>query len=118
MTFSVVICILASKNLVQRHHQYANALLKYFVEMGRNLYGPEFIVYNVHSMLHITSDAVNFGSLDAFSAFPFENFMQRIKRMVRSEKNPIVQIAKRLDEIENVKQPAQSVKRQYCDKKT
>ncbi|XP_052093558.1 uncharacterized protein LOC127729725 isoform X1 [Mytilus californianus] len=110
MTFSVAICILASKSLLQRHHQYANALLKYFVEMGRNLYGPEFIVYNVHSMLHITSDAVKFGSLDAFSAFPFENFMQRIKRMVRSGKNPIVQIAKRLDEIENVKQAAKSVK--------
>ncbi|CAC5378361.1 unnamed protein product [Mytilus coruscus] len=55
-------------------------------------------------------DAVKFGSLDAFSAFPFENFMQRIKRMVRSGKNPIVQIAKRLDEIENVKQAAKSVK--------
>lgn len=102
MTFSVAMCILTSKTLVQRYHQYASDLLKYFVEKGRILYGPEFLVYNVHSMLHISTDALTFGCLDNISAFPFENFLQRIKRMVRSGKQPLIQIAKRLDEIENV----------------
>ena len=44
----------------------------------------------------------NVGCLDRCSAFPFEKYMHKLKKMVRSRKNPIVQLVKRLDEIENV----------------
>lgn len=62
------------------------------------MYGQEFLVYNVHALTHLTSDAKLHEGLDSCSAFPFENYLQHIKRLVRSPKNPVVQITNRLKE--------------------
>ena len=45
-------------------------------------------------------DVRNFGSLDSFSAYPFENHLQRIKNLVRKSAKPLQQIVKRLSELE------------------
>lgn len=98
LVLSVAMCILVSENLTSKHSDYARALLKYFVEKSQDLYGREFQVYNVHSLLHLTDDAVEYGCLDTCSAFPFENYMQKFLKMVRSPKNPVAQIFKRYRE--------------------
>ena len=72
--------------------------MKYFMEQSKHLYAGEFMVYNVHSIVHLTDEADLFGCLDACSSFPLENDMQKLKKTVRSGKNPIAQIAKRLSE--------------------
>lgn len=90
LTLSVAISILLCLSLVSQHVLYAHK--------GRELYGPSFMVYNVHSMLHLASDATTYGCLDECSAFPYENYMQQLKRMVCSGKSP-VQIVKRIKEI-------------------
>lgn len=101
MALSVGISILVSPILVQDHADYAHSLLEYFIESARVIYGPEFLVYNVHSLIHFTDEAKEHGNLDNCSAFAFENYLQKLKKMVRSGRNPMIQIVKRLNEQDN-----------------
>lgn len=56
-------------------------------------------MYNVHNLKHLSDDARHFQcSLNDISAFPFENYLQVLKKLVRNAKNPISQVAKRLSE--------------------
>ena len=76
---------------------YAKELLKFFVLEARNLYGEAFITYNVHSLIHLPDDCIYFKtSLNHLSAFPFENTLGSLKRLIRSSHNPVVQLVKRL----------------------
>lgn len=101
LTLSVAINILISPQLCRQYLNYARELLKFFISKGRTLYGPEFLVYNVHSLVHIGEDVEEHGHLDLFCAFPFENYMQKLKKMVHSGKSPLVQIVKRVFEMES-----------------
>ncbi len=58
----------------------------------------DILVYNVHSLLHLAENAQNFGSLDSCSAFKFESYLHQVKKMVRSGKNVLAQVANRLEE--------------------
>ena len=105
LSLSVASRILVSPTLVKSRWQYASELLVYFVEQGRVLYGKEFIVYNVHSMIHLASEAHHYGGLDKCSSSPFENYMQKLKKMVCSGKNSLSQLVKRLNESQATKIP-------------
>lgn len=95
-TLSVAICILCNPALSD-HFDFAGELLKYFVLQGPKLYGRAFLVYNVHSLLHLAEQAKRFGSLEEGSAFAFESFLGRLKTLVASGKNPLAQVVHRLD---------------------
>lgn len=87
--------------LSHRHDQlidFTNNLLIYFVQKFGELYGDEFISHNIHSLLHLCDDFKNYGPLDNCSCFPFENFMQVLKKMVRSNAKPLKQVIKRYEE--------------------
>ena len=78
---------------------FGRELLQYFVGNSEEVYGPTFKVYNVHSLLHLVDDVDNFGRpLDDMSAFPFENYLGWLKKLVKGRNKPVVQICKRLDE--------------------
>lgn len=77
---------------------YASELLKYFVQTFKILYGAEHISHNVHNLLHITHDVKNFGPLQDFSAFPYENYLQTILKSLRKSDKPLSQIIKRHSE--------------------
>lgn len=75
--------------------------LKMFVLHCINIYGPQFMIYNIHIMCHLTEDVRRFGALDVTSAFVFENYLGQLKGMIRSPTNAIQQIHRRLIETTN-----------------
>jgi hypothetical protein len=100
LDLSAAVTILLSEKLTSQLSDTASRLIQRFVREATSdkLYGVSFYVYNVHSLLHITDDAVNFGCLENCSCFPFENYLQTLKKLVRSGRSPLIQIAKRLHE--------------------
>lgn len=90
--------LLSNRNLLV----YAKELLEWFVDQSSYLYGQEFVTYNVHSLTHLHEDLVNHScNLQKMSAFPFENYLGMLKKYVRKAQNPLSQLAKRIDELEN-----------------
>lgn len=85
---NVAISILVSLNLAKEHISFAKELLAYFVKQGSVLYGDKFVVYNVHSLLHLTGEVAKHGTLDSCSAFAFENYTKKLKKFVRKVLTP------------------------------
>ncbi len=54
---------------------------------------------NVHSLIHLAPECLTHGPLDVFSAFPFENFLEILKKKIRSPKNALAQLIKRISEL-------------------
>lgn len=102
LSLHVATRILCSNLITSDHLKYAHSLLIYFVELFSVLYGKENISHNIHNLLHISQDATNFGKLDNFSAFPFENYMQILKKHVRKSDKPIAQVINRIAEREQI----------------
>uniref|UniRef100_A0A1Y1KSZ7 DUF4218 domain-containing protein n=1 Tax=Photinus pyralis TaxID=7054 RepID=A0A1Y1KSZ7_PHOPY len=100
----------------QENLSYAHELIKHFVKSCYDLYGPDFNAHNVHCLSHLVDDVELFGSLDEFSAFCFENYMQTLKKMVRKTHKPLEQVIRRLEEHNNVLFPSKSKspKLPYC----
>lgn len=73
-----------------------------------NIYGSHLISHNVHGLSHICDDYEKFGPLDNCSAFPFENFMGSLKKMLRKPDKPLQQIVKRYNEICHLKTKIQT----------
>ena len=80
--------------------KYAEELLEYFVEHFEVLYGKQYISHNVHNLLHLCNDVRKFGVLDNFSAFPFENFLGSLKKLIRKSDKPLQQLARRYGELQ------------------
>lgn len=78
---------------------FVQNMINIFIKHCKNLYGLEFLVYNVHIVSHICDDVNVFGPLDKFSAFAFESYLGQLKKLVKSPKNILQQIHRRLAEI-------------------
>lgn len=102
LTFHVAITILAHPSLAYQTSviEYAENLLKHFVKSFQIIYGAKYISHNVHNLLHLAADVKNFGTLDEFSAFKFENYMSVLKRLIRKTNQPLQQLTRRFAEIE------------------
>lgn len=92
---SLAVRVLCSSSLNHELNAYANSLLLYFIKSCEELYGKEFISYNIHCLAHIAAEAKQLGILDNFSAFKFENKPGKIKKQVKTPNKPIEQIIRR-----------------------
>lgn len=98
----VAITILCSRTLIAEYLRVAEGLLEKFVSSSASIYGPDFVVYNVHSLIHVCNDARLYGPLGDFSSFPFENYMSTLNRFVRGRRLPLQQVANRLAEVNSL----------------
>lgn len=99
MCLHVGFCLLVNRLLVEQHAKYARELMEYFVLDFSDIYGSKFVTYNVHSLVHLTDVAVEYECLENCSAYQFENYLQAVKRLVRSPQKPLEQIVRRLAEM-------------------
>lgn len=96
LLLSVAMHILLSPRYCTHYCDYARQLLCLFVTNFSELYGDHFVVYNVNSLIHLADDASRFGPLDNVSCFPFENYLQSIKKLIRKPAFPLQQVICRL----------------------
>ena len=76
-----------------------NLLQRLFSELP-DLYGENIQVINFHNLIHLADDVRQLKApLTHYSAFPFENLLGIIKRLIRTPNNPLAQIFRRLSEI-------------------
>lgn len=97
----IAIYVLCFDQATDEWIDYANQLLGTFVQSAVSLYGRKFLVYNVHNLTHLSTDVKNFGPLDSYSAFKFENCLGNLKKMCRSKSNVLQQVVSRISEMEN-----------------
>jgi hypothetical protein len=101
LCLSVGVSVLLDEQDEQRNHflEFARSLLLRFVSCCTQFFGETFLVHNVHTLTHLADDVEYFScSLNKISCFPFENHLQTVKNFVRSFKNPVAQVVKRLSE--------------------
>lgn len=92
----VSIRILCSNDISQKYNNLASKLLKTFVQNYSSIYGPQFINYNVHSLIHLPFFTNLHGSLDNFSAFKYENYLQFLKKSMKCCKYPLSEIKNKI----------------------
>ena len=101
LTVAMSILLESDDRIRNGYLQYAQDLLQYFVRNSTEHYGETFPVYNVHGLMHLHEDVRHFQcSLNDVSCFPFENYLQKIKKHVRSGRSPLEQVTRRLAELE------------------
>ena len=99
LSLSMALNILLSECKVKRVEliDYAQNRLQYLVYNCCYFYGESFTVYNIHGLLHLSEDVRQFGcSLNKILCFPFESYLQVVKKAVKNATNPTAQIIKRL----------------------
>ncbi|KAJ8684769.1 hypothetical protein QAD02_020562 [Eretmocerus hayati] len=104
LTLHVAISILSHPSLSKdaSYLDYAEKLLKKFVGHFQRMFGAKYVSFNVHGLLHLANDVRKYGQLENFSAFRFENFIGKLKKMIRMGNQPLQQIMRRSDEIERL----------------
>ncbi len=98
--FSFAIRILCTPQCETDAHMLyiAETLIHSFVNGIQGLYGREFMVYQIHALVHLVSDVKKYGCLDNFSCFPFENFLGQLKSVLRTGNKPLSQVLRRVSE--------------------
>ncbi len=105
LLFHVAMYILCSSNVKDTTWvNFAEQLLEKFVTLVPTHYHSEFLSYNMHSIQHLALDVRNHGSVDNFSAFEFENYLYKLKRLLReNNKHHLKQVVNRISEKDCIK---------------
>lgn len=100
MLSSVV--VLCSWKEYAKYLNVADKIMKDYIEKFIELYGIDSVSSNVHNLSHMIKDVSRFGPLPSFSGYPFENYLYRIKILLRTGNKPLQQVAKRVHEMSKI----------------
>jgi len=109
---SIAMIILLSPDYA-KYINLSRILLDNFVKNFEKIYGRHLISHNIHGLTHISEDYERFGPLDSCSAFPFENYMCSLKKMLRKPNKPLEQVVNRYKEICELKSTTKIKQLQY-----
>lgn len=98
MVLHAAMSMLCSPSSLTQLLEYAQKLLVHFVKVFTAIYGDHAVSLNVHCLVHVADDARVHGSVHGYSAFPFENYMPRLKKYVRKPEKPLEQLYNRVME--------------------
>ena len=99
LLFQSGVYILSSPRFYRTHNGIAKVILREFVSHAQTVFGRQFIVYNVHSLIHMADECLSCdGPLDAFSAFKFENYLKTVRDILHSGYKPLQQLANKVRE--------------------
>lgn len=101
MLLHVSISILCNKEICKEKASVAKNMITEYVVQAEQLYGKEQLTYNMHALIHLPDDVILYGCLDEFSAFPFECYNYKIKRMLKKNNQELAQISNRIFEMNN-----------------
>lgn len=85
---------------IQLH--FSELAIKSYIQLCTIIYDETFLSYNVHGLLHLVKDVRKFGSVDNFSAFPYENNMTFYRNTCRKPNQQLQQIVRRKSEKDKI----------------
>lgn len=100
MILHCVLRILVSEDTSREMYPFCQTALESYTTLCEQLYGQQFLSYNVHALLHVVSDVEQLGPLETFSAFCYENNMTAFRKRVRKPGLSLQQYYKRTKELE------------------
>ncbi|XP_063919114.1 uncharacterized protein LOC135134383 isoform X1 [Zophobas morio] len=106
--------ILSNEELLRKYFLVAKEAIDKFIKLCPQLYDKFFVTYNVHSLSHLHEDVANYGPLENFSCFTFENYLGKLKSKIRGKTLPLGQIYNRLSELETITTNAESENNNCC----
>ncbi|XP_067638075.1 uncharacterized protein [Eurosta solidaginis] len=90
--------ILSCGTFCETETNVVQEMLDEFVNLFGEIYGDDLISFNIHCLLHLPACARDNGTLDQFSAYKFENFMQFLKKLIKKPNQILQQLYFRLQE--------------------
>ncbi|EZA48467.1 hypothetical protein X777_13789, partial [Ooceraea biroi] len=99
LLFHCIMRLLSFEGTTEEMFAYCQESIESYVNMCEELYGEQFMSYNVHALLHVVSDVMQLGPLETFSAFCYENNMPTFRKYIRKLHLTLQQFYKRMCEL-------------------
>lgn len=98
LLFHAIIRCLTKQSISESDLEFCKIAVKEFIPTTINLFGETVASYNLHIFYHIVDDVQIFGSLDKFSAFPYETNVASLQRWATRPGNQLTQMHHRFVE--------------------
>ena len=117
MLLHFVMRLLSLQNIPDSTYVWCQEALESYVCLCEELYGEQFLSYNVHGLLHVVDDVARLGPLETYSAFCYENNMPEFRKYIRKPHLALQQFYNRICELNDVLLAPADNKIQICASK-